>query len=105
VEDIPASLFKQILAEITAFQYALLWLDICVCDIGGKTRTITMGNKGTIPNGFCGSETIHDKSMASRILSKSTINGVKKRRTEPNNVLGASVHGSSIFKQVILGFQ
>jgi acetate kinase len=41
--------------------------------------------------------------MASRILSKSTSDGVK-RWTEPNNVLGASVDaGSSTLKQVVLG--
>jgi hypothetical protein len=42
--------------------------------------------------------------LASRILSKSISDGVK-RWIEPNNVLGASVDGSSTLKQVILGFQ
>jgi hypothetical protein len=37
--------------------------------------------------------------MASRILFKSTSDGVK-RWAEPYNVLGASVDGSSILKQV-----
>jgi hypothetical protein len=44
-----------------------------------------------------------DKTMASRIHSKPTSNGVK-RQTEPNNVLGASVHGRSIVKEVVLSF-
>jgi hypothetical protein len=42
--------------------------------------------------------------MASRILSKSTSDGVK-RWTDPNNVLGAFVHGSSVLKEALLGFQ
>jgi hypothetical protein len=42
--------------------------------------------------------------MASRILSKSTSDGVQ-RQTELNYVLGAFVHGSSVLKEVVLGFQ
>jgi hypothetical protein len=67
-------------------------------------QTRTIGNKGTISNQFCSLEYACDKTMASRILPKSTSDGVK-RWTEPNNVLGASVDGISLLKQVILGFQ
>jgi hypothetical protein len=102
VEDIAPS--SQILAEITAFQYVLLKL-YKGCDIGWQTRTRSSGSKGTIPNGFFSMEYVCDKTMASKILSKSTSDGVK-RWTELKNVLGASVDGiTSILKQVILGFK